>query len=101
MWRFPGSAAGLHHSTATQDLSRVCDLHPGSRQCRIPHPLSKARDQTCMLMDTSWVRFHRATTGTPGLFFKKREIILYELHWTSLIYSGFTPVKLLNAREQG
>ena len=26
-------------------------------------PLSKARDQTCILMDTSWVCFHYATLG--------------------------------------
>ena len=35
------------------------------------NPLSKARDGTCVLMDTSWVRYHCATGGTPliGFFF--------------------------------
>ena len=31
-------------ATATQDLSRVCDLHHSSRQRQIINPLSKARD---------------------------------------------------------
>ena len=38
---------------ATWDLHCVCDLHPSSRQCWIPDPLSKARDWTCIFMDTS------------------------------------------------
>ena len=33
-------------ATATRDLSRVCNLYHRSRQCQIPHPLSKARDRT-------------------------------------------------------
>ena len=40
-------------ATATLDLSRVCDLHHSSRQQWIPNPLSKARGQTHVLMDTS------------------------------------------------
>ena len=35
-------AAGLHHS---------------SQQCQILNPLSEARDQACVLMDTSQIRF--------------------------------------------
>ena len=42
-------------ATATQDLSRFCDLHHSSQQCRIPNLLSKARDRTCVLMDASRV----------------------------------------------
>ena len=44
-------------ATAMQDLSRVCDLHHSSQQCRIHDRLSKARDQTRILMDTSpsWI----------------------------------------------
>ena len=37
-------------ATATSDLSCVCDLHHSSQQCRILNPLSRARDQTCILM---------------------------------------------------
>ena len=52
-------------ATATWDLSRVCDLHHSSQQCRIPNPLREARNWTHFLMDTSWVCHHWATMGTP------------------------------------
>ena len=52
-------------ATVTQDLSCVCDLHHSSRQHQIPDPLSKARDRTPILIDTSRIHFHCATTGTP------------------------------------
>ena len=42
-------------ATATQDPGHICDLHHSSQQCQILNPLSKARDQTCVLMDTSGV----------------------------------------------
>ena len=42
-------------ATATPDLSRICDLHHSSRQCWILNPLSKARDQTRILMVSSQV----------------------------------------------
>ena len=41
--------------TKTWDLSRVCDLHHSSWQHGILNPLSKARDQTHVLMDASRV----------------------------------------------
>ena len=47
--------------TATPDLSLVCNLHHSSRQSRI---LSTWRDQTHILMDTCWVCYRWATTGT-------------------------------------
>ena len=52
-------------ATATQDLSRVCDLYYSSQQRQILNPLSQARDQTPSLMVPSWICFPCASTGTP------------------------------------
>ena len=43
--------------TTMQDLRCTCDLHHSSWQFWIHNPLSKARDQTCVLMDDSLIRF--------------------------------------------
>ena len=45
-------------ATAMPDLSRVCDLYHSSWQHWIFNPLIEARDQTCVLMDTSQIHFH-------------------------------------------
>ena len=55
-------------AVVTQDPSSICDLH-SSQRCRIPNPLSEARDQTRNLVDTSQIRFHFATMGTLGVFY--------------------------------
>ena len=52
-------------ATATPDLSHICKLYHSSRHCRIPDPPSEARDQTHILIDTSWIHFCCATMGTP------------------------------------
>ena len=44
-------------ATATLDPSHICYLHHTSRQCQIFNPLSKARDETCILMDASQICF--------------------------------------------
>ena len=51
-------AATLCIATATTDLNLVCDLHHSSWQCQILNPLSKAREQTHVLMDPSQVHYH-------------------------------------------
>ena len=43
-------------ATATQDPSRVCNLHHSSRQRWIVNPLSKGRDRTRNLMVPSRIR---------------------------------------------
>ena len=56
-----------------------CDLHYRSWQCRILNPLSKAKDWTCILVDTSWVRYYWATMGTankPILIYYYIDILL-------------------------
>ena len=42
-------------ATATWGLSLICDLHHSSQQCQTLNPLSKARDGTHVLMDSSQV----------------------------------------------
>jgi len=42
---------------AMQDLSPVCDVRYSTQQHQILNPLSKARDQTFVLMDTSQILF--------------------------------------------
>ena len=42
-------------ATATRDLSHICGLHHSLWQCQILNPLSEARYQTCILVDTSQV----------------------------------------------
>ena len=39
-------------TTATWDLSCICDLHHSSQQCWIVNTLSKARDRSRILMDS-------------------------------------------------
>ena len=51
------------------DLSLFCDLHHSSRQFQVLNPPSEAKDQTCVLMDTSQICFCWATMGTPFLWF--------------------------------
>ena len=55
-------------ATATPDLSHVCNLHHSSQQCWIVNPLTDARDQAHILMDTSRTHFCCATMGTPGCY---------------------------------
>ena len=64
---------------ATQDLDLICDLHYSSQQHWILNPLSKARDWTCLLMDTSQVRYCWATMGTPDYTFSFYFLFMYFL----------------------
>ena len=58
LWHIRAAAAGLchNHSNTSNDPSCFCNLHCSSWQCQILNPLSRARDRTCILMDTSCVR---------------------------------------------
>ena len=44
-------------ATAIPDLSHVCDQHHSPWQHGILNPLSKARDRTLVLTDTSWIHY--------------------------------------------
>ena len=45
-------------AAAVPDPSHICNVHRSSQQRQILDPLNEARDQTCILMDTSWA-LHR------------------------------------------
>ena len=65
-----GMELELHLTTYTTapampDPTCVCDLHHSSQQHWILNPLSKARDQTPILVDTSWLHFLCNTVGSP------------------------------------
>ena len=68
------------YMTATEmwDLSCVCDLHHNSHNAGSQtHWVREARDRTCILMDTRWIHFHCATTGTPSIVIFKFETWKY------------------------
>ena len=52
-------------ATAMPDLRWICDLNRSSWQCWILNPLHKARNWTCVFIDTSRVCHHWATKRTP------------------------------------
>ena len=68
-------AASLTTATAMQDPSLACDLHHSSWQHQILNPQSEARDQTCILMVTSRIRFHCITAGTPRHLFLDQTLV--------------------------
>ena len=63
--RIRAVAASLHHSHSNAGWPT-----PQLMAMRIFNPLGKARDQTHIFMDTSWVHYHSAMIGTPLLAFK-------------------------------
>ena len=67
-------------ATRTEDLSCICDLHHSSQQCRIPNPLSEARDGTCILAATSQVCNQPSLNANSCSAFKS----LLELIWLLL-----------------
>ena len=59
------AAAGLHHSHSNSNPSCIWDLHHSSLHHWILNPLSRARDPTCVLLDTRRVCYCPATAGIP------------------------------------
>ena len=61
IWKFLGwgqiraAPEATATATAIPDSSCICDLSSSLQQHRILNPLSEAGDQTCILVDTSWV----------------------------------------------
>ena len=59
-------AAGLCHSHSHAGSKCVCNLPGVSQQCRIPNPLSRAKDPTCILRHSSWACYLGATAELEG-----------------------------------
>ena len=76
-------------ATAMLDSRCVCNPHHSSWQSWIPDPLSEARDWTHILMDSGWICFRWATTGTNPLVFFFMWKILKDFpscpHWVTKI----------------
>ena len=58
-------ATGLHLSHSNTRPETCLWPTPQLTAMPIPNTLSKARNQTCILMDTGWVHYCWATRGTP------------------------------------
>ena len=67
-------------STTTWDLGHFCYLHQSSWQGWIPNPLGKARDQTHLLMNTSWSVSTVSQQELPFLYL----IILLYTSWNTV-----------------
>ena len=73
-------------ATTTPDPSCACDLHHNSRQCWIPNPLSKARDQTCNPTAPSRIRFRCAMDrNSLNVFYLFKEAALLSVALFSLL----------------
>ena len=70
-------------TTATGDPSSICNLHHSSQQHQIPDPLSEARDQNHLFMDTSQIHLHCTTTGTSRFLNNLRRMFSYKKHTCS------------------
>ena len=82
-------------ATAAPDPSRVCDLYHSSWQCRILKPLSKARDWTSILVDTSQVHYHWAPMGIPIFFNFDFSILKF---YNAVSCSGLFPFIIMNTQ---
>ena len=56
--QLPAYTIATAYPTAMWDPSCVCDLYYRVKKCRILNPPSGAKDQNCILMDTSRVHYH-------------------------------------------
>ena len=73
-----------------------------SRQCRISHPLSRSRDLSCILMDTSQICCCCATVGTPYMLLL---ILMPDFFFFGggglFAFSGATLVALGGSQDRG
>ena len=82
-------------ATAMQDPSYLCDLHHSSWPCQVLNPLSKAREQTHSLMESSWVLNLPGHGGNSCTDFKTRCMRVHSVTGTIKPWQHeFEPLKL-------
>ena len=87
----------LTYATATWNLSHICDLHHSYGNTTSFNPVSRARDQTQILMDTSRVCYHWVTEGTAQEKAKsqkknktKKNFFKLHTYLSTLLYINYT-----------
>ena len=73
----------LWHMEVPRLRGYICHLHHSWGQHQILNPLSKARDQSCILMGTSQIHFCWATAEIPEI-----HDILYVAHWKQSVFTN-------------
>ena len=96
--------------TKSPGPSRICDPHHSSWQHQITDLLSKTRNGTCTLMDTSRICFCCATTGTPShlpflpshvnALLERGNPITFSLSWLPTAQLVSLPLKHLQSSHQ-
>ena len=79
-------------ATATPNQSHIFSPHHSSWQCWILSPLSEAKDRTWVLVDTSQIHYHWATTRTPCIF------VFLSLGFFFIVRLGFYFIEALQQR---
>ena len=83
-------AAGLHHSHNNARFQLLCDLCHNSGQRQILNPLSKARDWTCILMDSSQIFPLRY----PGVELPDHKVVLFLVFWGNFILFSIVAIPI-------
>ena len=108
LWRMEVSGLGVESelqllayvtATATECPSYICNLHTTAHHNTGSfNPRSEARDQTRILMDTSWVRYRWTTRGSPP-----RVIWIFQAFylWYMGIYFYFTHEEIVIEKWNG
>ena len=82
-------------ATATPDLSCVCDLQRSLGQRWILNPLSEARDQTPILMDTSWVLNLLSRNGNSQIGIFKQHLFQFKFICSTVDFINVYAVKYI------
>ena len=89
-------------ATATPDLSHIYDICCSLQQHQILNPLSKARDRTCILMDTSWVSNSLSHNGNSQISYLNKilAIVMKTKQFCRNTRIGRHLISVMNYREK-